>query len=257
MTLSDWRSMRVISDDGPIARASIGLITLASDVVIERELARMMPVEGVGVFASRIAIDGDLTVDGLARLEAGIPAAARLLLPEERLDAIAFGCTSGTIAIGAERVAAAIHAVRPGIVTVDPFSAALAAFAALGLKRVALLTPYPDAVSESIRRALEAHGVRVPVCGTFRQTHDPTICRVAPQAILEAAGALGETDVDGVFISCTALRVSSVLSAIEARIGKPVIASNQALAWDLLRRTGIADPVSGFGRLLESIRTAS
>jgi maleate isomerase len=57
--------------------------------------------------------------------------------------------------------------------------------------------------------------------------------------------------VDGLFISCTALRVSLVLRAPEDALGKPVVASNQALAWDCLRQAGYRDPVSGYGRLLQ------
>ena len=41
-----------------------------------------------------------------------------------------------------------------------------------------------------------------------------------------------------------------IIDRLEQRTGKPVITSNQALAWDALRLAGIDDPVTGFGRLL-------
>jgi len=38
---------------------------------------------------------------------------------------------------------------------------------------------------------------------------------------------------------------------LEKRLGKPVICSNQAMMWDVLRRAGIQDRTTGFGRLLD------
>jgi maleate isomerase len=61
---------------------------------------------------------------------------------------------------------------------------------------------------------------------------------------------LGQGDVDAVFISCTALRCSSVIQRIEDDIGKPVVTSNQALAWHCMRLGGYLKPVAGFGVLM-------
>ena len=87
--------------------------------------------------------------------------------------------------------------------------------------------------------------------GSFKQRGDPNIVRVPPQAIFEAGLALASpASVDGLFISCTALRVSPVIARLEAALGKPVVSSNQALAWDCLRLAGCDATVPGFGRLL-------
>jgi maleate isomerase len=55
---------------------------------------------------------------------------------------------------------------------------------------------------------------------------------------------------DLLFVSCTALRVASVLDEIEQRLARPVVASNQALLWQALRLIGNDEPVAGFSRLL-------
>ena len=73
---------------------------------------------------------------------------------------------------------------------------------------------------------------------------------ISPQAIYAAAYELGQADVDAVFISCTGLRASSVIAPLEQALGKPVVASNQALSWDCLRLAGYKDKVEGYGRLL-------
>ena len=248
-----WETMPCTPDDGPARTAAIGLITLANDVVIEPELRRFLAgVEGAAVFASRIPLMLELTPQGLRDMEAHIPRAVELIVPNDRLDVMAFGCTSGSMAIGPARVAAAVDRVRPGIAVTDPVSAALKGLEALGARRIALLTPYPDAVNEVVAQYVGKQGFEIAERASFKQPNDPAIARVPPDAIYQAGLELGRRKVDAVFISCTALRCSSVIERIEQAIGKPVVTSNQALAWDCLRLAGYSAAVEGYGKLPRS-----
>jgi maleate isomerase len=99
----------------------------------------------------------------------------------------------------------------------------------------------------------EEAGVVIQSVGSFYQQDDRVVGRITPDAILDAALAVGRNDlVDGVFISCTSLRAAGIIGQAEAALGKPVTASNHALAWHLLRLTGIRDEVAGFGRLFRT-----
>jgi maleate isomerase len=250
-TLHSWETMPCAPDDGPAGTAAIGLITLSNDAVIERELRTFLaPVEGAAVFASRIPLMLELTPQALRDMEAHIPRAVALIVPDDRLDVMAFGCTSGSMAIGPARVAAAVHRSRPGIPVTDPVSAALKGLKALGTRRIALLTPYPDAVNEVVADYVGTQGFEIAERASFKQPNDPGIARVPPEAIYRAGLELGRRKVDALFISCTALRCSSVIERIEHAIGKPVVTSNQALAWDCLRLAGCRTTVEGYGRLL-------
>ncbi len=245
-----WTHMPATLDDGPAQRAALGLVALASDSVIEPELTAFLPHDGVSLYVSRIPV---LKKAGLAKLramEAQIPDAAARILPDEELDAIGFGCTSGSMVIGPEGVAAAVNTSRPGVPVTNPVSAALKGLRTLGLKRIALITPYVDEVNEKVGAFVAGQGFEVVVKGSFKQPGDFLISRVPPEAIFEAGRELGGADVDGLFISCTALRCSSVIARLEEAIGKPVVTSNQALAWDFLRLAGCDDVVEGYGRLL-------
>ena len=51
------------------------------------------------------------------------------------------------------------------------------------------------------------------------------------------------------FVSCTSLRVLDIAPGLEAELGVPVVSSNMALLWHLLRLAGVDDDLSGFGRL--------
>ena len=78
---------------------------------------------------------------------------------------------------------------------------------------------------------------------------DEDIVRVAPTFMEEFALSLDRPDADAIFISCGALRVLDIIEDLEQRVGKPVVTSNQALVWDVLRLAGIEDRFEGYGRL--------
>lgn len=252
MTIADngWRALPCALDEGPAARAAIGLIVLGNDPTIEPELNRILRLDGVAVYAHRIALGPDFSVESIRRLESALAGAAAAIMPDDRLHVVAFGCTSCTMAIGADVVSERIRSTRPGVVVTDPVTATLSAFKALGLRRIALLTPYPDDVNRVAAAYLEAQGLEIAAKAGFRRGGDYDISRVSPGTIHDAALELGHADVDGVFISGTGLRASATIARLETAIGKPVVASNQALAWHCLRLAGVRDTVDGYGRLL-------
>ncbi len=236
--------------DGGPARHRIGLITLDSDVATERDFHHMLP-DDVMFYSTRIPVVNPITVDNLRLMAPHLTRAARLLIPNQRLDAIAYSCTSGTVAMGYETVCELVRrAGREHTPVVTPITSAIAAMQRIGMQRISLLTPYIDSVNQSMRGFLEQHGITVASIGSFCLEDDNEMAEIAPAAILAAAKETCRTDVDGLFISCTALRAVEILEAAEAAIGKPVLSSIQTLFWQSLREAGHAGPVAGFGSLL-------
>ena len=238
-------------DAGIASRAAIGLIVLATDHTIEHEWRKMLALDGVAFYESRIFNSSRVTPETLRAMEAGLKDATAVIRPGERLDVVAYGCTSGAMVIGEETVFGRIREARPSIPCTSPITAALAGFKALGARRIALLTPYIDEINQMMRRFIEARGVAVPVMGSFNHENDNEVARITPASIEAAALELGRhPSVDAVFVSCTSLRVAEHAAAIEAKLGKPVTSSNHAMAWHALRLAGYKDPIPGFGRLL-------
>ena len=63
-----------------------------------------------------------------------------------------------------------------------------------------------------------------------------TVARISADSFLNAVPEIGKwDDCDGVFVSCTSLRTMQIIGDAETRLGKPVISSNQALAWHMMR----------------------
>ncbi len=239
-------------DRGIAERAAIGLIVLATDQTLEHECRRLLDLPGVAFYESRILNAAEITPATLKAMEARLAEAAGLILPGLPLDVVGFGCTSASMVIGEERVFELIREVRPEIACTTPITAAFAAFRTLGLERIALLTPYRDDINRFMRDYIEARGISVPVMGSFNEEDDRRAARIDAASIRDATLRLGRAaEVDGVFVSCTSLRLVEAVAAIEAELDKPVTSSNHALAWHCLRLAGIDDRRPGFGRLLE------
>lgn len=237
---------------GIASRAAIGLVVLASDQTVEHEFRTIIRQPGVAFFEARIEMANEVTPANLYAMKDRLAPTADLILPGVPLDVVAFGCTSASMVIGEDGVSGELRKVRPEAKFTNPVTAAFAAFRCLGLRRIALLTPYSPDINDSLRRAFEERGVGVAAMGTFMRTDDREAARISADSIRDAAIAAGRADgVDGVFVSCTSLEVAPVVQEVEAVTGKPLLSSNLAMAWHCLRLAGVEDPQPEFGKLYE------
>lgn len=238
------------TDEGIGTRANLGVIVLETDETLEQEFARIMRLAGVALYHSRIAMVPEIRPDTLARMEVDLPASARLLPPSLKFDAIGFGCTSASTVIGSENVARAIEGGSKGAQVTDPLAAIIAAGRHLKVLRLGFVTPYIAEVSAGMRKKLEAAGFEIAGFGSFEEGNDQVVARITESSILAAIEKVAaEAPCDAMVVSCTNLRVLDVIATAEERTGVPVLSSNQALAWHMLRLAGIEDRLSGFGRL--------
>jgi maleate isomerase len=238
------------TDPDASVRARLGLLVLESDQTMEREIREITDALGVSVYHARLANETVVTSDSLAKMEAELPVAASLLPEYLGLRAIGYGCTSGATIIGEDRIEAILRETHPDIPSTNPLTAAKAALKALGVERLGLLTPYTPEVTEAMQQRFGEAGIAITVVGSFYEENDIVVGQIDPKSILKAAIALGKSDLcDGIFISCTSLRAAGIIKEAEVKLGKPVTASNHALAWHLLRLAGIDDKLADFGRL--------
>ena len=238
------------TDAGIGYRARIGLLVLQTDQTLETDLATLMALDGVALYHSRLANDAVVTPENLAHMAQEVPRAAELIAPSLGLAAIGYACTSGATIIGEARVAKILGGIHPGVPCTNPLTAAKAALKALGVFRVGLVTPYTPDVTVAMQDNFSAAGIDVPVVGSFYEDNDLEVGKITEASILSATIAIGQDPrCDGVFISCTSLRSARVIAEAEARLGKPVTASNHALGWHLLRLAGVLDQQAGVGLL--------
>jgi len=237
-------------DRGIAHRATIGVIVLATDQTLEHEYRRIFQIDGVALYESRIPNSPDINPTTLAAMEAGLTDAAAVIRPGPPLDVVAYGCTSGTVVIGEDAVFRRIHEALPNVKCTTPITGAIAGFKAMGVKRIALLTPYIDSVNRMFRKFVQDRGIEVPVMGSFNHENDNDVARISGGSVRKAALELGRhPSVDAVFVSCTSIRLAETAKNLEAELGKPVTSSNHAMAWHALRLAGITEPMPQWGRL--------
>ncbi len=235
-------------DGGYGGVAALGLIVLATDETLEPEVGPVIRASEYSLYHSRIPSQPEVTRETLSQMEADLPAAAALLPSTVNFGAIGYGCTSASTVIGPDRVAAAIHKSHPGVPVTDPITAVIAACHALGAQKLGFVTPYVADVSAAMREMLERNGFEITNFASFEQVEERVVARISEASVLQAAGKVSE-DCDAVFTSCTNLRSFGVIEQAEEQIGKPVISSNSALVWHMLRLAGVTGPIAGPGKL--------
>ncbi|MFV3307850.1 aspartate/glutamate racemase family protein [Pseudomonas sp. NY15181] len=231
-------------------RPRLGLIALASDVLVERDFWRMGLAAGVDIITTRIAQSMPLTPATLARLEDGIPDAVSLLLPEARLDAIVFACTSGSAIIGPDKIAGQIASLRPEVAITNPATAAVEALKHLGCRRIAFIAPYTQDVAEITSGVFADAGIGFSDRLCFGLTSDVEIATPGLAHYRRAIAQANIATADAIFLSCTTAATLDLIEPLEAETGLPVITSNQAAFWHALQRMGHPSSITGFGKLL-------
>jgi maleate isomerase len=228
-------------------RARFGMILPSANRVAEPELMDMLP-PGVSLHTTRIKLAGTSPAELLASTEKVEEAAS--LLADNGPDLIAFHCTAVSTydADLEESLKRRItqSSGRPATATSD---ALLAAFRVLNVRKLVMLSPYPQALNDREVAFLQRHGLQVvheigldlPV-----QEH----ADVPPEEWHRQALAHRHPDADAYFLGCTNIRAVPAIGGIERDLGRPVVTSNQAILWHALRMNGMPDRMEGFGALL-------
>lgn len=242
--------------EGKMHLPAIGLIELSTEIVMQAEMRAFIPGLDPGLYTTRVRFSDHPDVNGLAEMEGHLADAAALLPGSEWLDAIVFGCTSGSVIISPERIAELAGRNHPGVPVLTPITAVVAGLNVMNCKRIAIVTPYPREVNFLLHDFLTAQGIEIVGGVTFEFDSGYSMSRIAPSDLLEAALRADRPEADAIFICCTALQVSPIIEELEQRTGKPAISSNQALIWQCCGAAGISN-INGRGTLLKHNSGAS
>lgn len=238
-------------DEGRHYRAKIGFVLLSTEQTIEENMFRLVP-ENVGIHFTRAANPDSITVQSLSKQADDLARAASTLLPDGSLDVICYGCTSGSLVIGEDKVFAELNKGAPKAKATSLITGVIRALKTFEATRLVVATPYLDEINMLEKQYLEAQGFEVVAIEGMNLEKDSDMIRVRPDYLFDFVKELDQTDAQALFISCGALRSLDIVDALEQKVGKPVVCSNQAMAWDVLRLAGIDDQVTGFGSLLSN-----
>jgi len=169
-------------------------------------------------------------------------------------DVIGFGCTSGSLYRGLgydQEIIKRMQRVSNKPCTTVA-TAVVQALREMDIRKPCVATPYTDWVNQLEKKFLEESGFVVLHIGGLGLDIDK-ITNLTPDIAYRQARRVDRPGADGIFISCTGFRTVEILDILEKDLGKPVISSNQALMWALLKLADVKGPVLGFGKLLTKL----
>ena len=230
----------------------IGLITLASDFRIEKDFNNVIYGKKIDLFCNRIKSYNPLTNETLIKMSDDIPKVTENILPNQKLDCVAYGCTSGTIAAGYNLIFEKVNSVKPNTKVTTPITSAINALKKLRIKKLAIFTPYTDEINRSVIDYFKKENIEITEFTYFDIASDIDIGKVDTQYLFDTLVKLKLTNSEALFISCTALPVLSIIQDLEKKINKFVLSSNQTLIWDTLKEINYKDGVTGYGELFKN-----
>lgn len=236
----------------PEPRAVLGCIQIGTDFVLDSvgpELISLIP--GVELRLQKVKLaDERICPDTYLRSKSAIGEAVSCLQPSSRCTVLGLACTSFSFTLGPAAVDEELGPSGSSVPKTDMARALVAAIKALGVRKVALLTPYIEELSKLNAEYIEkSAGVEVVSRLTMGIDRDETTSRVDSDTIIRWAKRVNVEEADVIIIGCSSLRVPSI-DRLELSFSKPVLTSCQCFLWHMLRLAGVNDKVPGYGKLL-------
>jgi maleate isomerase len=229
-----------------------GLLVPSSNSTQEPEFAQMLPAS-VSLHVSRLSlsrIDPESTLNIVAELEK-----ETRKLADGAVDMVMLAATAPSTRMGKGYDAELIKRMEQasGKPASTAATAMLDAFAALGVRRVALAAAWAEATNKWVAAFLESHGIEVVSQVAMGVVSNNEVGRLSPDTALENGRKADRKDADAVFLACGNWRTTSIVEDLEEATGKPVLTTNNMAVWQALKKMDVHESVPGFGRLLREM----
>ena len=230
----------------------IGLITLGSDFRIEKDFNNVIYGRDIDLYVNRIHCYNPLTNETLAKMAEDITEVTKDILPDQKIDCVAYGCTSGTVAAGYDVIKEKVNLAKPESKVTTPITSAIKALKVLGIDKISIFTPYTKTINDSVVNYFKKENITVNSLTYFNIDSDLDIGKVDEDYLFEVLSKIDLEDSDALFVSCTALPVLSIIDRLEKKLNKVILSSNQTLIWDSLNEINYKEKIDGFGKLFNS-----
>ena len=237
-------------------RARIGVVVPFSNTNLESDMILLRPAEASLHFTRAGGYDLDATPDAdqmrkfaLTSVEPAITSLAAV-----RPHAILYGCTSATISLGRQFDIEFCQSIQRqcGVPAITAAGALVEALGDLGVKRLGFCSPYVESLNRMAMAFLQSCGFEIVSSAYVREdlgNYGQGALR--PEEVMELGWRANDRSAEAIAISCTDVRAVEAIEALERRIQKPVVTSNQALMFCAAKRLGLErSSLPPIGRLL-------
>ncbi len=228
--------------------ARIGLIIPSANRLTEPQFNEYAP-DDVDIHVTRLRMTGKWSKP-LDQLQGAIEEAAGAL-SDTGPGVIVFHCTANSMEgglDGEERITEWVGRAS-GCTAVTTSRAITEALHELAIRKLVLISPYVEETNQAEMRYMAEAGFEViHELGLGLAGSDDYIA-VTPEQWLDITSDNSRPEAEGYFLSCTNTRMIETIEAVESRVARPVVSSNQATLWACLRRLGRPTSIPGLGRL--------
>ncbi len=227
----------------------VGLIVLATDVMIEKDFLKVFSRVHADLYVNRITNYNPVTAENLNKMTNKITSVTENILPGERIDCIVYGCTSGTIVSGYDNIKKKINIAKPDALVTAPSTAALNALNKKNINKISIVTPYIKSVNDDVVNFFKNNNFEVTSNTYFDIESDVDIGRVDQDQLFKILSNINHKDAEALFVSCTSLPVLNIIERLEKKLNMTVLSSNQALIWETLENINRNNSIKGYGSL--------
>ncbi|MEX0285089.1 MAG: Asp/Glu racemase [Paracoccaceae bacterium] len=236
-------------------RARFGVLVPFTNTNLEPDMVLLRP-DGVSLHFARLGGYDQDEIPDAAQMQ-GLGAAdleePLRLLQGVQPDVVLYGCTSATLTHGPEfdRALARQIGQESGAQTVTAAGALVHGLKALGVTRIGFASPYVPAINDDAVAFLSKSGIETVARSEVSETLDNYGQGALDlQAVFGLGLAADHPEAEAVVLSCTDMRSVEVIARLEEAIGKPVVTSNQAMAFQAMQLIGFGGVMPGYGRLM-------
>ena len=227
----------------------VGLIVLATDVMIEKDFLKVFKEVSVDLFVNRITNCNPVTAENLKKMVSNITSVTENILPGEKVDCVVYGCTSGTIVSGYDNIKKEIKKAKPTASVTAPSTAALNALKRKKINKISIVTPYIKSVNDDVVNFFKNNNFEITSNTYFDIESDIDIGKVDQDQLFEILSTIDHKNAEALFVSCTSLPVLNIIEKLEQKLHMTVLSSNQALIWETLESINRNNSIKGYGSL--------
>ena len=227
-----------------------GILVPSTNTTCEVEFCRLAP--DLQVHTARLGKGGNTPFS--PSLDADVAYQSKML-GDARVEVIALAQTSASLfADDYDEVTVKRMTEASGVPSLTSAQAIGRALHALGASRIAMATPYSeDAIARAKRYYATKYGIAVVASESLGAIESYAIGKMDAGMAQAAFSRIDRPDIDALVVPGGNFPTMDWIAEWEQQFGKPVITTNQAALWAVLRAMRISTPLPGKGRLLEQM----